>query len=282
LVFYFLYQSMNIHLASGIMGRVNQAKLDFAKTLGDPQKRAQFFAEKFAAANADVVFVQECDRHLPKEMAKLGYFSTERRPVSDKDDPANTRWELNSKDGSVVFLNSKTFKGAWVHPYDEGNDPKHKTTVVTADLLDFDRPMILASSHVSDGNNKSVFSIIERVANAYEKEKHAGFVIGLDANPQSREDEENIRGYVKDHHHTTVKAGPTSWKKRKISLLERKVNLPVCVEKNMIIANAPTNFTMTNVTVGFKKPPLNTKILLPSQEIPSDQAPLGLTMDFKR
>lgn len=282
LIFYFLYQSMNIHLVSHMMDRVNQAKVEFAKKLGDPQKRAQFFAEKFAAENADVVFAQECDRYLPQEMAKLGYFSTERKPVPDKEDPANIKWELNSKDGSVIFLNSKTFKGASIHPYDEEEDPKHKTTVITADFFDAQRPVVLASCHVSDGNNLKIFSILNRVTEIYQKDKDAGaVVIGLDANPQSKEQESDIRERLKEKGLKTIKVGNTEVKRRKITLLHKKINLLFRREKNMIIADAQTNFDMKNGTVGFKKPPLDSDMLLPHEQIPSDQAPVGVKIVFK-
>jgi len=281
MLFYYLYQIMNIHLASDIMGEVNEAKRRFASGMGDPQKRAEVFAKKFAAENADIVMAQECDRHLPQEMAKLGYFSTEKKLVKDPSDPSNTKWVLNSGDGSVIFFNAKTFKGAHIHPYDETLDPKHKNTIATAYFLGAERPIVVASCHVSDSNNKSFARVIKHVTQSiYQKGTHAAAVIGLDANPQSTEDEDDIRSFLQDENLHTVKVGPTSIKMRLITLLHKKIHDLIRREKNMVVATGD-GCKLENPTVAFQHPPLDLNIMMPNKNMLSDQAPVGVKMTIK-
>ncbi len=281
MLFYYLYQIMNIHLASDIMEEVNEAKRRFASGMGDPQKRAEILAKKIAAENADIVLIQECDRYLPPEMAKLGYFSTEKKLVTDPSDPSNTKWVLNSGDGSVIFFNSKTFKGAHVHPYDEALDPKHKNTVATAYFLGAERPIVVASCHVSDSNNKSFARVIRNVTQStYQKGTHAAAVIGLDANPQSNEDEEDIRAFLQEENLQATKVGPTSIKMRLITLLHKKIHDLIRREKNMIVATGD-GCKLENATVAFQKPPLDREIMMPNKNILSDQAPVGVQMTIK-
>ena len=93
--FYWMYQSLNLHLISAnsdMIDPINKVKGIFATTLGDPIARANAFKDKLMASDSEVLFTQESDALVSQTLTRDGLFL----PVDRQ----------NLQDGTLVFLRS--------------------------------------------------------------------------------------------------------------------------------------------------------------------------------
>ena len=91
--FYWMYHALNLHLVSqnpGLIGQINTVKEIFATTLGDQKARAKAFKEKILTSGTSVLFTQESDFLVPKELISEGHFL----PIDRQ----------NAQDGTFVLL----------------------------------------------------------------------------------------------------------------------------------------------------------------------------------
>ena len=76
LIFFWLYHSLDLHLISeepGLIDQINQTKVIFVQTIGNPQERAQTLKKKLVEANTAILFTQESDLFLPFFGGRLSF-----------------------------------------------------------------------------------------------------------------------------------------------------------------------------------------------------------------
>jgi len=185
--FYWLYQSLNLHLVQDYIEEINQVKTDFAKGLGNPNVRAEAFRNKLIDADTAVLFTQEADQIVSYTLTKDGLFHQ-----IDKQNPA---------DGTLVFLKGN----AWEPDYQvialenyEGFF-KGKINLILAKNKLFDRYFLLASAHGNSSNaedgRKQLQIIKEKydVLKTFPEFKELQLVIGTDENTKN---EKEVHAYM--------------------------------------------------------------------------------------
>ncbi len=277
LFFYWLYHSLNLHLAAAdelMIEKVNEVKACFAESLGNPLHRAQSFKEKLIEANAAVVFTQESDAIVPQVLTEDGFFL----PV-DKQNPL---------DGTYIFLRSDFWEQNYkIIKFD--NYPgylKGRLNVILATTLDGQK-FLLASGH-----GHSTLAEDGRLQISYVKEKFdqllklpvndgLQLLIGIDANTKSEEDINKLRLHLDSLGLVGTKVGPTTIKRRMVTAQHAKAGIFAVDEEDYLITLKLENggkFAFENLTVGFKKDKPDVRIPLPNIENPSDHYPVGAEM----
>jgi hypothetical protein len=272
MLFYYLYQIMNLHLVADIIPQINQAKAEFAENLGDPAKRAEIFAEQCVKAGGDVVFTQECDSYVPAEMEKRGYFSTQFIPGPDG------KPMLRSKDGSVIFLKETRFKKNFIsEPYLD-SDIKHKATIIIAQEIENEIPNVFSSCHGDAKVAKDARDQIERVHGVFQRCKtinpNARMAMGSDTNTNDDSEVSALQQLVNSLKLLMSEVGNTVIKMRKVTVQHEKTNKLDQTPKDRIITS--DNLLFIKQTVGGQIPPLDKEIMLPNKDIVSDHGPVAV------
>lgn len=276
--FYWLYQSLNLHLISqneGMISQINKVKQIFVDTLGNPAQRAQMFRDKLIAADASIVFTQESDAIVPQLLSKDGLF----HPV-DAQNPA---------DGTFVFLREDIWEPTYqiiaIDDY-EGYE-RGRLNVIIATKKDTGENFLLASSH---GNSTRAEDGRLQIAKIVEKfhqltklpeNKDLQLVIGIDANTKSDEDVELLRDHLHSLGLVATNVGPTTIKKRMVTVQHSKAGRFAIDEEDYVIVLKPENgglYQMTKPTIGFKEEKPDPTITLPNIDNPSDHYPVGTTL----
>ncbi len=276
--FYWLYQSLNLHLISqneAMISQINKVKQIFVNTLGNPTVRAEMFRNKLIAADASILFTQESDAIVPRLLTEDGLF----HPVSTQ----------NPADGTFVFLRGDVWEPAYqiiaIDDY-EGYE-RGRLNVILATKRDTGEKFLLASSH---GNSTRAEDGRLQIAKIVEKHhqlcklpenKDLQLVIGIDANTKSDEDVELLRDHLESLGTVATSVGPTTIKKRMVTAQHSKVGRFAVDEEDYLIVLKPENgglYQMTKPTVGFQEEKPDPTIALPNIDNPSDHYPVGTTL----
>lgn len=276
--FFWLYQSLNLHLIShdeAMISQINKVKQIFANTLGNPIERAKTFRDKLVAADASIVFTQESDANVPQLLTKDGLF----HPVDVQ----------NSADGTLVFLRGDSWEPSYeiISIEDYEGYGRGRLNVILATKKDTGEKFLLASSH---GNSTRAEDGRLQIAKVVEKfhqlsklpeNKDLQLVIGIDANTKSEEDVELLRNQLQSLGLVATDVGPTTVKKRMVTAQHSKAGRFAVDEEDYVIILKPENgglYQMTNQTVGFREEKPDSSITLPNIDNPSDHYPVGVTL----
>jgi len=270
-LFYWLYQSLNLHLVaqdSQMIDQINRVKELFVKTLGNPAARAQLLKEKIEGGDFGVVFTQECDAAVRAALEETFL------PLG----------EQNGGDGTFVFLR----KDLWAPHYQVlsllgySESLKGKTNLVLATSLLTGEKFLLASCH-GDSNNAADGRLqISLIMDLFTKEadKHPGLqlILGADANTKSPEEVTLLREHLSQLGLTATSVGPTTIKQRMVTVQHAKAGRAAIDEEDFLITLKPQSggrYHFTNLTVGFSKEKPDLSRPLPDLDHPSDHYPVG-------
>jgi hypothetical protein len=262
---YWMYQALNFHLvcdSSEHIQEINEVKEWFKEGLGNARVRANFWKEKFA--DAAVLFTQESDAALVEEVNNLFW------PV-DKQQP---------QDGTFVFLSRAFFKPDYeviaINDYD--GYQKGRLNVVLATTIE-DKKVLLASCHGHSTRAEDGREQISKVVEAFEKLKEKigalELLIGIDANTKNEAQVAQFRNHLDQLGLVATDVGPTTVKKRMVTVQHGKSNKVVVDEEDYLITLKEGNFLLTDQMAGFKEGPVDSNRFLPDQENPSDHYPVG-------
>ena len=265
---------MNLQLLDGVKGltkRVNQAKEEFAETMGDPVRRAECFAKKFEKAGADVVCVQECSSTFTRAMAERGYVSTEQAKVDGK-------WKTHSKDGSVIFLNTKTMKRKFelLPATKVDNHEDNKLVEIIAKRRGTNQSVFIFDFHGSASNAKQARDFISHAKQAFENADlpaNALFVGAGDANPKTAAEMEELGEHIDEEGCQATNVGDTSMKERELTPQHSKTWDAVSMPKDLIVTLKKSQ--LRNQTANFLGYQMAKGTKLPSTEVGSDHIPVG-------
>ncbi len=276
--FYWLYQALNLQLISAeqqLIDQINKVKQIFATTLGDAQVRANLLKEKLTAADTGVLFTQESDTFVPAVLLDEGLFL----PV-DKQNP---------KDGTFVFLRSDLWESNYEVIAIENYEgfAKGRLNVVLATSKQTGEKFLLASCHGNstrpEDGRLQITLIMQKFEELAQQPENAGLqlLIGTDANTKTDEDVHALRLHLDALGLVATGVGPTTIKKRMVTVQHAKVGRFAIDEEDYLITLKPEKggrFNLTHPTVGFsaEKPDLN--MALPNVDNPSDHYPVGATL----
>ncbi len=274
--FYWLYQSLNLHLVSqdpDLISEINKTKAVFARTLGNPQKRADSFREKVLAANTGVLFTQESDQVVADTLTKDGLFHS---PTGQ-----------NPKDGCFIFLKNDLWeKDVEILPIEnyEGYQ-KGKINALLATHKSSGKKFLLASCHGNSTNPEDgrlqITLIMQKFKELSNQSSDLQLLIGTDANTKSEKDVEDLNVHLDTLGLTATQVGPTTVKKRMVTVQHGKSGRMAIDQEDYLITLKPEmggEFTLTNPTVGFQKGPADPRQALPNLENPSDHYPVGAAL----
>lgn len=276
LFFYWLYQSLNLHLVSeenGMIDSINQVKSTFVHTLGNPNIRAKAFKEKLLAANAGVVFTQESDTFVPKSLNEDGLFlSVEKQ---------------NPKDGSYVFLRSDLWERDYevISIEDYEGFSKGRLNVILATSIQDGTKFLLASAHGNstkpEDGRLQISLIMEKYLDLVQSLPDLQLIIGIDANTKTEEDVKLLRQHLDALGLIATDIGPTTVKRRMVTVQHAKAGRYAVDEEDYLITLKPEKggrFQLTNVTVGFSNELPDTSVALPNRDNQSDHYAIGATL----
>lgn len=279
-VFYWLYQSLNLHLISenpDFIEQINLVKTTFASTLADPYTRAQQLKERLMTTEAGVLFTQESDSIVAETLIHDGSFL----PLQSQ----------NQKDGTLIFLRSGLWEKVNVISIDnyEGYSEGRINAVIATNMLT-DQQFFLASAHGSSTDPRDGRLQIKCIVDKFhELKKSQGnenlqLLIGIDANTKSESDVEALRLHLDNLGLTATSVGPTTIKCRMVTAQHSKAGRFAIDEEDYIITLKPDKggaFSLNNQTVGFSSERPNPSITLPNTRNPSDHYPVGATIIYE-
>lgn len=272
--FFWMYQSLNLHLISvhpDLIEQVNNVKQIFANTLGDPIARAHALKEKLIAADTSVLFTQESDDRVVQTLTSDGLF----HPVEPQ----------NPKDGTLVFLRSDIWEPHYTIVPIEGYEGFNagRMNVILATLKGTDQKFLLAACHGhstrSEDGRLQISLIMEKYLQL--NDGTLQLLIGIDANTKSEEDVALFREHLDSLGLMCTEVGPTTVKRRMSTAQHGKACKLAIDEEDYLITLKPQSggyFDLANVTVGFKEPPVDINKALPNLDNPSDHYPVGATL----
>lgn len=276
--FYWIYQSLNLHLIAQdetMIPQINRVKHIFLETLGNPHVRAQMFRDQFIAHRASVVFTQESDSIVPQLLAKEGeFYSTASQ---------------NPADGTFVFLRADVwepiFQTLAVEDYD--GYTKGRLNLLLATTKETQEKFLLASCHGnstrSEDGRLQITKVVEtfhRLA-ALPENQGLQLIIGIDANTKSHQDIKLLRKHLKSLRLVGTSVGPTTVKKRMVTAQEEKAGRSAIDEEDYILLlnrKSGGRYRITRPTIGFRNQKPDQAISLPNMDNPSDHYPVGVTL----
>lgn len=274
--FYWLYQSLNLHLVSQeseMIEEINRVKSIFLKTMGDANKRAETFKKQLAQAQAEVLFTQESDQSVVSALCE--------------DDLFLLHQGQNMNDGTFVFLKS----GVWnenveVIPLEVYQGYQHgKVNLLLATSKKTNQKFLLASCHgnstdPADGRLQ-VQLIMQRYHELLRQHPHLQLLIGIDANTKSEEDVRAFYDHLDRLGLEATNVGPTTVKKRMVTVQRGKAGRLAIDQEDFLITLKPESggeYSLSNPTVGFKKGKRDVNRPLPNLDNLSDHYPVGATL----
>lgn len=275
--FYWLYQALNLDLIAQatLIDEVNDVKKSFAQSLGDPDKRALAFRKKVLDRDTKVLFLQEADKQT--------------RDISTKDALFLGTGKQNTQDGTVVLLASDF----WAHHYEVipfDQYARYKTGGLTAILArqkDTQQLFLLASGHGHSVQTEDGREQIQVVAKKLEqliqeRNEEIFLIIGTDANTKTKDDVKAFRKMLDDLGLISTQVGPTTIKRRMVTVQHGKAGLYTVDEEDYIIVKKD-QLALSNVTVGFGKPgeKANVTVSLPNLHNQSDHYAVSALVQSK-
>ncbi len=274
--FYWMYQSLNLHLISEepqMIAQVNQAKTIFARTLGDSASRANLFKQRLIESNCGLLFTQESDAFVPTVLMENDLFLSVGRQ--------------NMKDGTLVILRSDL----WESNYDivsiDGYEGFHtgKLNVILATRKNSNQRFLLASCHGNstrpEDGRLQISLIMEKFRELQSSDKNLQLFIGIDANTKKEEDVKLFKKHLDQLGLISTQVGPTTIKKRMVTAQHSKSCHPAIDEEDYLITLKPEiggDFHFSHVTVGFNQGKVDTYCPLPNMRNPSDHYAVGALM----
>lgn len=276
--YYWLYQSLNLHLVSQneeMISQINKVKQIFLNTLGNPTVRAQMFRDKLLAADASVVFTQESDANVPLLLTEKGLFHS----VATQ----------NPADGTFVFLRGDIWEPNYqvIAIDDYEGYLRGRLNVIVATKRDTGEKFLLASCHgnstKAEDGRLQIAKIVEKFHQLTQlsENKDLQLVIGIDANTKSDEDVERLHDHLESLGLVATSVGPTTIKKRMVTALHSKAGRFAVDEEDYVIILKPEKgglYQMINPTVGFQEEKPDPTVTLPNRDNPSDHYPVGVTL----
>lgn len=272
--FYWMYQALNLHLIStdpAMIDQVNRVKELFARSLGDPEARANVFKEKLIASDSGVLFTQESDVLIPQTLINDGLFL----PVGRQ----------NPQDGTFILLRSDL----WEPDYDiiaiedyEGSKTG-RMNVILATQKGSGQKFLLASCHghsTRPEDGRLQISLIMDKFHQLSNGDHQ-LLIGIDANTKTEEDVKTFREHLDRLGLVGTDVGPTTVKKRMVTAQHSKAGKFAIDEEDYLITLKPENgglLQFSHLTIGFKEEHADINKPLPNMDNPSDHYPVGATM----
>jgi hypothetical protein len=271
--FYWLYESLNLHLISEAIPQINQVKYIFAERLGNPKVRAQTFRDQLMAADASVVFTQESDTFVPEALCGDGLFLS----ISPQ----------NPKDGTFIFLRADVWDPHYqVIAIDDYNGyAKGRLNVILATQQN--QKFLLASCHghstQAEDGRLQITKVMQKFHELKRKNNDLQLIIGIDANTKSEKDIELLRAHLSSLGLIATSVGPTTIKKRMVTLQHTKAGRFAVDEEDYIIVLKPESggqYRMTRPTVGFKEEKPDPAVTIPNIHCLSDHYPVGVTLEI--
>ncbi len=275
--FYWLYQALIFDLVKDAVtiDKINQVKAEFAKTLGDAQKRAVVFREKLIDAKTKLLFTQESDNLTRSELTKDGLFL----PIGKQ----------NSKDGTVILLASDFWEPDFeVIPFDEyGKFKAGKLTAILATQKETQQKFLLASGHgnsdvAADGREQMELVARKLQKLMEERDEEILLIIGVDANTKKADDVKAFQELLTKLGLASTQVGPTTIKRRMGTVQHNKAGLYAVDEEDYIIVKGD-QLMLSNVMVGFDasgaKPDLT--VSLPNLDNQSDHYAVSARVQAK-
>ena len=274
---YWLYHSMNLHLISQdqqMIDDVNLVKERFIQTLGNPKHRAETLKNKLMETNASVLFVQESDFFTCQELVENGLFL----PV----------YEQNPRDGCFVFLRSNCWEPSYEMLSIDGYDgfQKGKLNLILATLYTGEKFLLSSahgnSIHAEDGRLQ--IYLIMKEFNRIKQERgydNLQLIIGMDANTKTEKDVNAFRDYLDKLGLVGTNVGPTTVKKRMVSVQHTKVGKLSVDEEDYLITlknESGGKYSLTDLTIGFNSESANLDRMLPNIDNLSDHYPVGANL----
>lgn len=275
LIFFWLYHALDLHLIAeepGLIDQINQTKVIFVQTIGNPQERAQTLRKKLLEADTAVLFTQESDFFLPFSLVQDHRFL----PVGKQ----------NPFDGCFVFLRSDLWKPAYelIPLPDYAGYKNGKVNIVLAALRGTGEKFLLASCHghstnPEDGRNQ-IRAIVSQFDALSKQPENRGLqlVIGIDANTKSAEDVRLFRELLDSLGLVATNCGPTTIKRRMVTSQHDKAGVYAIDEEDYLITLKPERggrYRLEDQTVGFRKERPDLTKPLPDLDNPSDHYPVG-------
>ncbi len=276
ITFYWLYQSLNLHLVSQdpqLIREINKTKAVFSRTIGNPQKRAEAFQEKILAADTGVLFTQESDQIVVETLTKNGPFLY---PIGQ-----------NPKDGCFILLKKDTWeKTVKMIPLENYKGYHNgKLNLLLATHKPSGQKFLLASCHGNSTNPEDgrlqISIIMQKFEGLSLQNPGLQLLIGIDANTKSERDVEAFNEHLDQLGLVATQVGPTTVKKRMVTVQHGKSGRVAIDQEDYLITLKPEKggkFALSDPTVGFKKGPANQSQVLPNFETLSDHYPVGATL----
>ena len=275
--FYWLYQALNLELIAQelLIDEVNDVKKSFALSLGDPNKRALAFRKKLVDVDTKVLFLQEADKQTRDILTKDALFLGTRKQ--------------NTQDGTVVLLASDFWQPAYdVIPFD--NYARYKTGGLTAILArqkNTQQLFLLASGHghsvQTEDGREQIQVVVKKLEQLIQERNEAILlIIGTDANTKKKEDVLAFRKMLDELGLISTQVGPTTIKRRMITVQHNKSGLYAIDEEDYIIVKRD-QLALSNVSVGFGKPgaKADVSVSLPNMDNQSDHYAVSALVQSK-
>jgi len=279
--FYWMYQSLNLHLISAdsdMIDQINKVKEIFATTLGDPIARANTFKDKLIASDSGILFTQESDALVPQTLTNDGLFL----PIDRQ----------NPQDGTLILLRSDLWEPDYeiITIEDYEGYKTGRMNVILATQKGSGQKFLLASCHghstrPEDGRLQ-ISLIMEKFYQLSNGDLQLSngdlqLLIGTDANTKTEVDVNRFREHLDNLGLVGTEAGPTTIKKRMVTAQHSKSGRFAIDEEDYLITLTPENggqLQFSDLTVGFKKEKPDVNQSLPNMDNPSDHYAVGATM----
>lgn len=280
LLFYWLYQALQLHLVAEeqslpLIEEINRVKEIFFKTLGDSKTRAATFREKILAAQSGVLFTQESDKFIAQELVSDGLFL----PIDRQ----------NPQDGCFVFLRSDLWEPDYevlaIDGYEGYN--KGKLNVILATYKQTGQRFLLASTHgnsiQAEDGRLQISLIMEKfyqLSQEFPENSGLQLLIGTDANTKTPEEVQKLRDHLDSLGLMATSVGPTTIKKRMVTVQHSKAGKLALDEEDYLITLKPqfgSSFSLMNPTVNFIESQPKYSNPLPNLDNQSDHYPVGAT-----
>lgn len=278
LLFYWMYQSLNLHLIGqepGLVQSVNKTKDIFIQTLGNAEQRAKSFKERLLDAEAKVLFTQEADHTICQTLTSDHTFFEPKGQIAT--------------DGSFILLKPDMWEeDAYVIPLDNYSEySRGKVNMVLATSKINGEKFLLASGHGSSTNpqdgREQISKIMEKFGELSLEYPGLQILIGMDANTKKKQDVKNFFAHLDDFGLMATQVGVTTIKQRMVTVQHKKSGRVAMDEEDFLITLKPERngkFALENPTVGFKSEAADLSAYLPNLENQSDHYPIGATVQL--
>ncbi len=270
--FYWLYQSLNLHLIAkepGLIDQINDIKTLFKDKFADPHQRATAFKNNLYKVSPDVLFTQEADALTANEITKSHRFFIPEGLIPD--------------DGSLIFLNSSKWS-VETQAIEVDNYPGYqwgKINLVLANYLPTGQKFLLASCHGNSTNPEDgrlqITLVKEKYLELIKLYPDLQLLIGTDANTKSEKDVHDLQAHLSSLGLIGTDVGPTTIKERMVTVQHKKSKRKAVDQEDFIITLKPDaggKYCFSQMNVGFSGEPIDQGAPLPNQSNFSDHYPV--------